>query len=567
MRMISCIVSIPILIAILACVGSSAVYGQDRFDVVVYGATSAGVTSSIQAARMGKAVCLISTDGHIGGLTTSGLGATDINRREAIGGIAREFYARIYKHYERPAAWNYTTAESYFEHENNRYFGNNKVKRVWGGKDETLKIMWVFEPRVAKDVFEQMLLEAGVKVIYNERLDLDKGVVKRGLAISSLLMESGREIEGRMFIDATYEGDLMAGAGVSYFVGRESNAQYNETKNGIHPTGFMGMDITNGLGDKAIDPYIRKGDPSSGLLPFLEPAPLGRKGDADKRIQAYAYRVTLSNDPRNFRRIEKPENYNPLWFEHLARVFEINPCIDIFKIITVTPLPNRKTDINHCDFVGASYEWPEGDYQVRERVAQMHKDFALGKIWFLQNDPRVPVGIRKVMEEYGLPLDEFLDTDNFPHQLYIREARRMIGDYVITENDVLGKSNISDPIGLGTYPLDSHVVSHYKDDQDRVWIEGAYLTHESYAYPVSYKTITPKASECSNLLVPVCLSASHTAYSSVRMEPQYMVLGQSSALAACVAIDLNIPVQKVPYQRLLKLLLANAQILDLQDSE
>lgn len=550
------------LLVLTMCIGNCfTAFSQDQFDIVVYGASSAGVAASIQAARMGKSVCLISTDGHIGGLTSSGLGATDINLREAIGGIAKEFYARIYQYYARPEAWNYTTAERYFTVENNRYFGNDKIKRVWGGKDENLKIMWVFEPHVASDIFEKMLLEAGVRVIYDERLDLNKKVLKRGNAIASLIMESGREISGRIFIDATYEGDLMAKAGVSYFVGRESNALYNETRNGIQPTGLMGMDITNGQGDKSIDPYIRKGDPLSGLLPFLEPKPLGKVGDEDKRIQAYTYRVTLSNDPRNFRPIEKPTNYDSLWFEHLARVFEINPCVDIFKIITVTPLPNKKTDINHCDFVGANTDWPEGDYKVRERIAQMHKDYALGKIWFLQNDPRVPVGIRKVMEEYGLPRDEFIGTDNFPHQLYVREARRMIGGYVMTEHDVMLKTRIDDPIGLGTYALDSHVVSYYKDEQDRVWIEGAYLTHSSTVYPVSYRSITPKPNECTNLLVPVCLSASHTAYSSVRMEPQYMVLGQSAAAAACLAIDLNVPAQKLPYERLRKVLIEAGQVL------
>ena len=266
-------------------------YAREYYDIVVYGGSSAGVTASIQAARMEKKVVMICTGTNIGGLTASGLGATDLNNREVIGGIAREFYARIYDYYSNKAAWNYTTPVSYFEVENNRYYGNNEIKRVWGGKNDELEIMWVFEPHVAEDIFKDMLLESGVKVIYNERLDLNKGTVKEGNVIKSIIMESGLKVSGGVFIDATYEGDLMAQAGVSYIVGRESNSQYNETLNGLLPkgeqSGFLGMDLYGkSSSDNSIDPFITEGDPSSGILPFIETQVPGKPGEADDRVQA-----------------------------------------------------------------------------------------------------------------------------------------------------------------------------------------------------------------------------------------------------------------------------------------
>ncbi len=526
----------------------SNINADEYYDIVVYGGSSAGVTAAVQAAKMGKNTALITIDGHIGGLTSSGLGATDLNIREAVGGLAKEFYSRVYQYYSIPAAWNYTTRESYFEVENNRYYGNNEIKRVWGGKNDDLEIMWVFEPHVARDIFKDMLLESGAKIIYNERLDLNSGTIKEGNVIKSIIMESGRRISGGIFIDATYEGDLMAKAGVSYTVGRESNSQYDETWNGILKTGLQGMDFNTGNSEVSIDPFVIEGDSTSGLLPFIDSEPPGPEGSADNKIQAYTYRFTLSNNPRNFKPIEKPANYNPLWFEHYARVFKNNPCIDLLRVITVTPLPNKKTDINHCNFIGINYRWPEGNYDVRDSIAQLQKDFALGKVWFLQYDPRVPVHIRMIMRQYGLPLDEFINTENFPPQLYVREARRMISDYVMTEHNAMGTKIAPESIALGTYAMDSHVVTRYVDDKNRVWLEGGFYTPGGGIYPISYQSIRPKKEECTNLLVPVCLSATHVAYGSIRMEPQYMVMGQSAAVAASIALDRGIPVQEVPYK-------------------
>ncbi|MBW6536481.1 MAG: FAD-dependent oxidoreductase [Mariniphaga sp.] len=539
----------------------SNINADEYYDIVVYGGSSAGVTAAVQAAKMGKNTALITINDHIGGLTSSGLGATDLNIREAIGGLAKEFYSRVYQYYSIPAAWNYTTRESYFEVENNRYYGNNEIKRVWGGKNDDLEIMWVFEPHVARDIFKDMLLESGAKIIYNERLDLNSGTIKEGNVIKSIIMESGRRISGGIFIDATYEGDLMAKAGVSYTVGRESNSQYDETWNGILKTGLQGMDFNTGNSEVSIDPFVIEGDSTSGLLPFIDSEPPGPEGSADNKIQAYTYRFTLSNNPRNFKPIEKPANYNPLWFEHYARVFKNNPCIDLLRVITVTPLPNKKTDINHCNFIGINYRWPEGNYDVRDSIAQLQKDFALGKVWFLQYDPRVPVHIRMIMRQYGLPLDEFINTENFPPQLYVREARRMISDYVMTEHNAMGKKIAPESIALGTYAMDSHVVTRYVDDKNRVWLEGGFYTPGGGIYPISYQSIRPKKEECANLLVPVCLSATHVAYGSIRMEPQYMVMGQSASIAACLALDRGIPVQEVSYKSLKEKLEEYGQII------
>lgn len=545
---------------------SSNIDAEDHYDIVVYGGSSAGVTASIQAARMGKEAVLICTGGNVGGLTASGLGATDINNRNVIGGIAREFYARIYDYYSNETAWNYTTSESYFQNENRHPLTN--TLRVWGGKDDKQEIMWVFEPSVAEDVFKDMLLESGVKVIYDERLDLEKVPVKEGNVIKSITMESGRKISGGMFIDATYEGDLMAKAGVSYTVGRESNSQYNETLNGILPkgeqAGFVGMDIYGKTSsDKAIDPFIIEGDPGSGLLPFTEPQMPGEPGDGDHRVQTYCYRSTMSTDERNFRTVDKPSNYNPLWFEHIARTFKLNPDIHLFKVIGPTPLPNKKWDINGCNLIGVSHTYPEADYTEQERIAQMHKDYALGKIWFLQNDPRVPEHIRSMMKEYGLPIDEFMDNDNFSYELYVREARRMISDYVMTEHHVRGTEIAPDSVAIGSYALDSHAVSKYVDNQNRIVVEGGYYEPYDGIYPISYQSIRPKKEECENLLIPVCISATHAAYGSIRMEPQYMVMGQSAAVAACIALDEELPIQDIQYEQLKNMLELLGQFIDI----
>lgn len=517
------------------------------YDVVVYGASSGGVTAAVQTARMGKRVLLISQDGHVGGLTASGLGATDINQREAIGGLSREFYQRVYDYYSRSEVWTNPEGWEYYSRQLGKYF--------WRGKNDSLRMQWMFEPHVAEKIFQDMLLEAGVEVVFGERLDLQGGVEKKKDRIVRIRMENGRVYEGRMYIDATYEGDLMALAGVSYTVGREANALYGETMNGVLPGKFAHKSNVK------IDPYVVEGNSASGLLPFVEARVPGVKGEGDHRVQAYCYRFCLSCDPDNQRPIERPENYDPLWFEHIYRWVKGNPGITLNHILTLTLLPNDKTDVNHADFVGANYLWPEGNYEIRDSLAGMHRDYVLGLLWFLANDRRLPDDIRGQMRLWGLAKDEFRNNGNFPHQIYVREARRMQSDYVMTEAEVTGRKMAPESVGLATYWFDSHVVSRYVDEEGALHDEGTFWDKENI-YPVSYRSICPKENECTNLLVPVCLSASHAAYGSIRMEPVYMVLGQSAAVAAVLAIENNKSVQRLSYPKLKQALLLYHQIVD-----
>lgn len=521
---------------------------QKRWDVCVYGETPAGIVAAIQAAKMNKQVLLISNTAHLGGVATSGLTATDLNNFRSAGGLTREFYQRLYTYYSDSSAWRSESRDVFFE---------RSKKRTFSGKNDSLKMQWVYESRVAEGILKKMLQEAGVTVVYKERLQLKNGVEKKDAGIVAIRMENGHRYHAKIFIDATYEGDLMAKAGVSYIVGRESNSVYNETLNGIKLNEIIGKD---GI---SIDPYVKKGVPSSGVLPFLEPKIPGADGQGDHRTQSFCYRMTLTDDPANRIDIVKPASYQPLWYEFLARMLEMNPDILLKNIISFTPMPNKKTDTNQADFVGANYGWPEGNYAERDKIAQMHKDYVLGLLWFLGNDPRVPDSLRTEMKRWGLPKDEFSDNGNFPHQLYVREARRMVSDYVMTEKNCNGEEPVQDAVAVATYPLDCHYVSRVVDEQGRVHAEGSYGKQKNTYYTISYRSLRPKSSEARNLLVPVCLSASHVAYSSIRMEPVFMVLGQSAGTAAALALDRNISVQELPYDVLQPVLLKDGQVLSL----
>ncbi|MBZ4190172.1 FAD-dependent oxidoreductase [Niabella beijingensis] len=522
------------------------------YDVCVYGASASGVIAAIQAARMGKKVILIAKDGHVGGLATSGLTATDMNRNDLVGGVTKEFYSRIYDYYLEPPVWKYQSRDSFMQ---------STLKRTYKGKNEERKIQWVYESSVAERIMREMLKTAGVEVLFNHRLDRSEKVVKQGNTIKNIVVKGGMVIQAAMYIDASYEGDLLAKAGVSYTVGRESNQQYGENYNGIRINYTLGSDST------PISPYRKPGKPTSGLLPYIAGAPWGKQGEADKRVQAYCYRMTLTNVAGNRVPISRPKNYNPLWYELLARELAVNPGKKLQQIITLTPMPNKKTDTNHLDFFGASYDYAEADDATRLKIEQLHKDYALGMLWFLANDKRVPRHIREEMGEWGLPKDEFRDTGNFPFQLYVREARRMIGAFVMTEKNVRKEERepATHSIGLGSYALDCHFVSRVVDETGRLKNEGT-IFYPTTPYTISYYSITPREAECSNLLSTVCLSASHVAYSTIRMEPVYMILGQSAATAAALAIDARCPVQQISYDRLKAQLLKDGQLLNVPSS-
>ncbi len=495
-------------------------------DLVVYGQSSAGVIAAVQAARMGKSVILIGPDKHLGGLSSGGLGHTDIGNKQAIGGLSREFYKRLGKHY---------------------------------GKDE----MWKFEPHAAERVFEEFVAEHKIEVHRDEWLDRTsgKGVVKKDGRITSITMLSGKTYRGKMFIDATYEGDLMAVAGVSYAFGREANSQYGETLSGVQTKKARFHQFAT-----PVDPYVRTGDPSSGLLPGVTKGGPGKEGEADKRIQAYCFRMCLTDVPANRVPLPKPEGYDPMRYELLLRSILAGANTHRSGYFGISRMPNGKTDSNTAgpfstDNIGMNYEYPEADYTTRKRIIEEHETYQKGFMWFLANDPRVPEELRRTTAKWGLPKDEFTDNGHWSHQLYIREARRMVGSYVMTQNNCQGKIKVENSIGMGAYTMDSHHVQRYVDNSGHVRNEGDVEVGGFGPYPIAYGAVVPKKGECENLLVPVCLSASHMAFGSIRMEPVFMVLGQSAATAASQAIDAKVAVQDVEYAELRDRLKADGQVL------
>ena len=519
------------------------VTAADRYDVVVYGGTSGGVTAAVQCSRMGKTVVLIESTQFLGGLTTGGLGATDIGNKRAIGGLSREFYQRIYKYYLAPERWTRETREAYFK---------DRVRNE--------ESMWTFEPSVATKIFNDMITEANVPVVFGQRLDLKKGVIKDGARITKIVMESGRSFEASVFIDATYEGDLMAKAGVSYHVGRESNQIYAETINGLQMKGTIHHQFV-----KQVDPYIKPGNPSSGLLPGVTAMPVGKDGDGDHRIQAYNFRLCTTDKAENRRPWPKPEGYNELRYELLLRNFEAGD-----KRVPWHPLwmPNRKSDTNNnfafsTDNIGMNYEYPDGDYAVREKIWKEHEQYTKGLTWTLANHPRVPESVRQEFNRIALVKDEFVDNDNWPRQLYVREARRMVSDYVMSEKNCKRIEIVADSVGMGAYNMDSHNTQRYVTEEGFARNEGD-IQIGTKPYPISYRSIRPKAEQCTNLLVPVCLAASHISYGSIRMEPVFMVMGQSAATAAVHAINEQTNVQRIDPDKLQKQLLKDGQMLDFE---
>ena len=526
-----------IMIVMLSCE-----YSTEKPDIIIYGGTSAGIVAAVQATRMGKSVLVIEPSNHLGGLSTGGLGATDIGNKQVIGGISREFYERIAEKYENPNAWNFQKKEAY------------KINVT----EETKPSMWTFEPKVAMEVFQDMLKENQIKVIYNERLDLDKKVVKENGVIKSIIMESGKQFQGKVFIDATYEGDLLAMSNVSYTVGRESNQQYGETLNGVQKALGIYHQFPDG-----VDPYIIKGDSLSGLLPNIN-SKVMEDGTGDEMVQGFCFRMCLTDVPENRIMVKKPEAYNEQEYELLFRAIEAGYQGPFF---IMSKMPNRKTDSNNkgpfsSDYIGRNFEYPEGDYQTREQIIQEHEIYQKGLLWTLANHPRIPKSIRAEFSKWGLPKDEFTKNGHWSPQLYIREARRMVSDFVMNEHHCTQDSiSAKHSVGMGAYTMDSHHMQRYINKDGFVKNEGDVEVGGFDPYPISYDAIVPKKEECTNLLVPVCLSASHIAFGSIRMEPVFMILGQSAATAASLVIDQGIAVQDLDYKALEEKLIQDKQIL------
>jgi hypothetical protein len=505
--------------------------------LIVYGGSSSGIMAAVQAARMGASVIIVSPDKHLGGLTSSGLGWTDAGRTQSVGGLAREFYGRVYRHYRDPKAWVWQDRGDF----------ENIGQGTPAMKDEE-GVMWIFEPHVAEAVFEDLIRDQDIPVYRDEWLDREDGVKIEGGRIRSVTMLSGRTFTGKMFIDATYEGDLMAAAGVSYRVGREANSEYGELWNGVQ-TGVLHH---SHYFSKPLSPYRIPGDPSSGLLPRVSDRPPGEKGSSDRRVQAYCYRMCLTDHPDNRVPFPKPDGYDPDQYELLLRVFATGWREGFQKFDAI---PNRKTDTNNhgpfsTDNIGMNYDYPEADYERRREILEEHESYQKGLMYFLANDSAVPADVRGKMSGWGLANDEFMDNANWPRQIYVREARRMVGAYVMTEHDVLGTRPVPQPVGMGSYTLDSHNVQRYITPEGFVQNEGDIGVPVAQPYRIAYGSLTPRKLECENLLVPVCVSCTHIAFGSIRMEPVFMILGQSAAAAAVQAIRSGRAVQDIDYGRL-----------------
>jgi hypothetical protein len=538
-------------LAVLSLCGGSEAQ-EEAYDIVVYGGTSAAVTAAVQARQMGKSVVLVSPDKHLGGLSSGGLGWTDSGKKEMVGGLARQFYHRIWLHYQQPNAWTWQKKEAY----GNRGQGTAAI-------DAGQRTMWIFEPHVAEATFDAWIEERNIPVFRNEWLDREHGVKKDGQRVTSITTLSKRTYAGRMFVDATYEGDLLAAAGVSYHVGREPSDQYGEKWNGVQ-VGVLHHRHHFGVLPKPIDPYVVPGQPASGLLPRISADSPGTYGRGDHRVQAYCFRMCLTNVPENRVAFAPPDGYDPRQYELLLRIFAAGwrEMFDKFD-----PIPNQKTDTNNhgpfsTDNIGYNYDYPEASYARRREIIREHESYQQGLMYFMANDPRVPADVRSAMSQWGLAKDEFQDNGHWPHQIYVREARRMVGRYVMTENEILKRRPTPEPIGMGSYTMDSHNVQRYVTVEGFVQNEGDIGVSTQGPYQIAYGSIVPPAGQCENLLVPVCLSSSHIAFGTIRMEPVFMILGQSAATAAALALDGNVPVQSLDYQQLRARLLADGQVLE-----
>lgn len=543
-------------------------------DVVIYGSSPAAFTAAIKARELGKSAIIVSPETRMGGLTTGGLGQTDIGNKRAFGGLALQFYRDIAAYYKNDANWKWQARGDYLP--DGQCAGTK-------GSDS----MWTFEPSAALNVLNDWERKHSLVIRRGEKLDRSgKGVESVNGRIVAFKTTDGKVYRGKVFIDATYEGDLMAAAGVTYFVGREANSVYGETVSGNAP---YARGAKNHNFEAGVDPYVVKGDPSSGLLPNVEPYnPNEKIGDGDKRVQAYCFRMCLTDVPENRIPFAKPAGYNELDYELLFRNLELqeknhpewaNETRFVYGYPWIhSMMPNRKTDANNrlgfsTDFIGRNWEWPEASYERREEILKEHLDYQRGLMWTLAYHPRVPERLRKVYSQWGTCKDEFGDGlgDGWQSQLYVREARRLVGDYVMTEHNCRGTKSVSRPIAMGAYGMDSHHVRRHVTAEGFVRNEGNvedYVAADGKTrfppYSIDYDAIVPKKGECGNLLVPVCLSASHIAFGSIRMEPVFFALGQVAGTAAAQMIDSGCDIQDLPYAPLRRQLLADGQVLELK---
>jgi hypothetical protein len=502
--------------------------GVVNADVCIYGGTSGGVIAAVQAARLGKSVALAVFDRDVGGLTAGGLGFTDVGNANSIGGLAREFYERVGRCYGRKTAF-------------------------------------AFEPHIARGVYEAWLKEERVQPHFEQRL---AAVTRQGGRISEIVMDDGTVYRAKMFIDATYEGDLMAMAGVSFTYGREGTNVYGELYNGIRgntPAHQFKVEV---------DPYVVPGNPASGLLPLVQRGDGGVAGAGDRLMQAYNFRLCFTRNPTNRLPNIIPPNYDPARYELLGRLLDASAAgghkLKVSSFFNLEPLPNGKVDMNNngpisTDFIGMNYTYPTNTYPARAAMGREHLEYIQGLIQYLATNPRSPPDLRAEMQSWGPCRDEWPESGGYPRALYVREARRMISDYVVTQADCESARAAADSICLGSYNMDSHNAQRVVQN-GRVRNEGDVQIHVPRPYPISYRAIVPRRDECANLLVTFALSASHTGFGSIRMEPVLMMISQSAATAAALAIDEGVSVQQVDYAKLAHQLKADGQRLEWNES-
>jgi len=510
-----------LILMLLSAPGCSSAGGR-HYDVVVYGGTAGGAIAAVAAAQEGATVALLEPRRHIGGMVSGGLGRTDFGNKKVIGGMSREFFERLGQLYGEP-------------------------------------VTWYFEPHVAENIFRDWLKTAGVEVFFDHRLDLDR-VTKRNDKLTSIQMENGAAFSAKVFIDCSYEGDLMARAGVSYTWGREGRDVYGESLAGVREySKYHQFDVP-------ISAYDQDGK----LLPCVYDGPRGETGQGDKKVQAYNFRVCMCNRKENQVPFPRPADYDPHRYEISRRYLaKRGKDLKLTDIMHIGLMPNGKTDVNNkgpfsTDHIGASWDYPEADYTRRQKIWDDHVSYVQGYFYFLAHDPSVPEHIQTEINQWGLAKDEFADTGHWPHQMYIREARRMVGAYVMNQKDLQTERTKPDSIGMGSYNSDSHHVQRIVKPDGTLENEGD-MQVPVKPYEIAYRALTPRKGECENLLVPVCFSASHVAYSSMRMEPQYMIMGQAAGVAAAQAVRHGVAVQQVDLARLQARLREQKQILSLDD--